>query len=102
MGSPENVALLRELCEAKATPFAKHLLTNDDVYRSFFSCRAFNGLIVKCSTLAPTDWIALIGDAAHGVAPFTGEGINSALESASILADVLINGGSATDFDSRR
>jgi len=100
--SPENIGRLREYCETKATPFAKHLLTSDDVYKTFFSCRAFNGLIVKCSTLAPVEWLALIGDSAHGVAPFTGEGINSALESASVLANVLIKGGSCADFDKER
>merc|ERR1712037_203621 len=42
------------------------------------------------------------GDAAHGVAPFTGEGINSALESAMILANVLIQGGSCRQFDDER
>jgi len=100
--TPENLAELRKLCEENATPFAEHLLTSDEIYKSFYSCRPFKGLIVKCSTLAPMDWIALIGDAAHAVAPFTGEGINSALESATILGNVLSKGGSCSDFDCER
>ena len=54
----------------------------------------------RCSSLAPTNWIALIGDAAHAVAPFTGEGINSALESAMLLSDILATpGASCAEFD---
>ena len=39
--SPENIGKLRALCEAKAAPFARHLLTSDEVYASHFSCRTF-------------------------------------------------------------
>ena len=72
--SPQNIARLREMCEAKAAPFAEHLLTSDEIYSSHFSCKTFNGKLIKCSTLAPLDWIGLIGDAGHAVAPYTGEG----------------------------
>lgn len=100
--TPENVAKLKAYCASNSKLFAENLLTSDQVHESFFSCRAFRGDIVKCSSLAPAEWVALIGDAAHAVAPFTGEGINSALESASILANVIIRGGSCKDFDNER
>ena len=76
--SAQNIAKLRALCETKATAFAQHLLTSDDVYRTHFNCNTFDGRIVKCSTLAPVEWIALVGDAGHAVAPYTGEGSKSA------------------------
>lgn len=95
--SPENIAKLKSLLvsnkeqsSAAGSRFAEHLLVSDEIYASFFKHRVFGGSIIKCSTLAPTDWIALIGDAAHAVAPYTGEGVNSALESASILAATLL------------
>jgi 2-polyprenyl-6-methoxyphenol hydroxylase-like FAD-dependent oxidoreductase len=72
--SAQNIARLRELCEAKASPFAEHLLTSDEIYRSHFSCKTFDGKLIKCSTLAPVDWVGLVGDAGHAVAPYTGEG----------------------------
>ena len=108
--SPENIAKLKAKCqESAAGMFAEHLLTSDEIYASFFQHRVFGGSIIKCSTLAPTDWIALIGDAAHAVAPYTGEGVNSALESASVLAatfcrktDNNTNNNTCADFDDLR
>ena len=39
--SAENIAKLRALCDKVAAPFAQHLLTSDDIYATFFQCRAF-------------------------------------------------------------
>jgi len=100
--TPENKAKLREYAHKLAPAFASHLLTSDDFYDNYFACKMFDGALVKCSTLSPSPWIALVGDAAHAVAPYTGEGINSALESASILAATLARGGTATDYDRER
>jgi len=108
--SPENIAKLRAYCQqAVPSDFVAHLLTTEEIYASFFQHRLFGGTIIKCSTLAPTKWIALIGDAAHAVAPYTGEGVNSALESASVLVDILgrnnnnnNNNNTCADFDDAR
>ena len=43
-----------------------------------------------------------MGDAGHAVAPFTGEGMNSALESAALLARVVNAGGSCAQYDEQR
>lgn len=100
--TPENVAALRRVMEKQAAVFLKHVFTDDQILKGFFDSKAFNGHILRCSTLAPTDWIALAGDAAHAVAPYTGEGINSSLESASILGTILAKNGTAKDYAAAR
>jgi len=102
--SPENIASLKALCERMGGGvFANDLLTSDDIYASFFRHRVFGGSLVRCSTLAPSDWIALVGDAGHAVAPYTGEGVNSSLESTRVLAGVLSNKDqNCSDYDAVR
>jgi kynurenine 3-monooxygenase len=79
-----RVQKLREYVEKYASAAAEHLL-DEEAYRRFYTNRAFDGVVVKCSSLNPAGWICLIGDAAHAVQPATGEGINSGLEDAAIL-----------------
>eukprot|EP00928_Gymnodinium_smaydae_P082629 TRINITY_DN6594_c0_g1_i1.p1 TRINITY_DN6594_c0_g1~~TRINITY_DN6594_c0_g1_i1.p1 ORF type:complete len:487 (-),score=87.59 TRINITY_DN6594_c0_g1_i1:266-1681(-) len=69
----------------KVAGFAAKNLLDDAAYKEFYECRAFDGLVIKCSCLNPAGWICLIGDAAHAVQPATGEGINSGLEDAAVL-----------------
>jgi len=100
----ENIAKLRAYVTAKesaASTFAEDLLRSDDSYASFFKNNAYGGSIIKCSTLAPTDWIALIGDAGHAVAPYTGEGVNASLESACVLVSTTLNSYATTTETSR-
>lgn len=85
----ERVQQLREYTQ-KCAGFAADNLLDDDAYRQFYSCRAFDGVVVKCSTLRPLDWLCFIGDAAHAVQPATGEGINSGLEDAAVLAKAVM------------
>eukprot|EP00931_Biecheleriopsis_adriatica_P039572 TRINITY_DN22623_c0_g1_i1.p1 TRINITY_DN22623_c0_g1~~TRINITY_DN22623_c0_g1_i1.p1 ORF type:complete len:474 (-),score=105.70 TRINITY_DN22623_c0_g1_i1:60-1457(-) len=82
--SDVNVAKLKEYVQ-KYAAFAADNLLDDEAYKGFYECRAFDGLVVKCSSLNPAGWICLIGDAAHAVQPATGEGINSGLEDACVL-----------------
>mmetsp|Transcript_17913 Transcript_17913/g.38109 ORF Transcript_17913/g.38109 Transcript_17913/m.38109 type:complete len:475 (-) Transcript_17913:53-1477(-) len=84
----ERIQQLRAYTEKYAAFAAKNLL-DDEAYRGFYKCRAFDGLVVKCSTLNPAGWICLIGDAAHAVQPATGEGINSGLEDAAVLGAIV-------------
>jgi len=85
--SEERVRRLRQYTEKHAGFAASHLL-DDEAYRGFYTCKAYDGLVIKCSCLNPAGWICLIGDAAHSVQPATGEGINSGLEDASILGQL--------------
>jgi hypothetical protein len=81
----ENIEKLKEYMK-KYAGLAYDNLLDDEAYRGFYNCRAFDGLVVKCSTLSPLDWLCFVGDASHAVQPATGEGINSGLEDASVLA----------------
>ncbi|CAE7193045.1 BNA4 [Symbiodinium natans] len=83
-----NVQKLKEYVQTHAKFVADNLL-DDEAYRKYYDCRAFGGVVVKCSCLNPAGWICLIGDAAHAVQPATGEGINSGLEDASVLGAAL-------------
>ena len=69
----ENIQQLKEYVQTHAKVVADNLL-DDDAYKKFYECRAFDGVVVKCSSLNPADWICIIGDAAHAVQPATGEG----------------------------
>ncbi|CAK0876403.1 unnamed protein product [Prorocentrum cordatum] len=85
----ERVEKLREYTTKHAKDFAENLL-DDEAYRGFYSCRAFDGIVVKCSCLNPAGWVCIIGDAAHAVQPATGEGINSGLEDAAVLGQAVL------------
>lgn len=80
----ERIEKLRNYVE-KYAKLAFDNLLDEGAYRRFYECRAFDGVVVKCSCLNPAGWVCLIGDAAHAVQPATGEGINSGLEDAAIL-----------------
>merc|ERR1712032_1498910 len=86
--TPGRIEKLKEYI-AQHAGIAQELL-DDDSYRRFYEGRAFDGVVVKCSCLNPAGWIAVIGDAAHAVQPATGEGINSGLEDAAVLAAAVL------------
>ena len=65
-------------------PFANDVVPEEE-YTNFFSRRMFTGAVVHSSFLQYKDWVAFLGDSAHSVLPATGEGVNSALEDASVL-----------------
>jgi len=98
--TPDRIKQLKAYV-AQHAGIAKDLL-DDDSYRGFYEGHAFDGLVIKCSCLNPAGWIAVIGDAAHAVQPATGEGINSGLEDAAVLAAAARQNPSSpfTAFDS--
>lgn len=72
-------------------PLVLPLLTRD-AYVDFFGRAPFGGAVVRCSRVSHDEWLVLLGDAAHSVIPPTGEGVNSGLEDAMLLADALASG----------
>lgn len=93
--TPENVGRLRDYVRSYA-PLTAPLLTDAD-YAAFFGRDSFSGAVVRCPFVNAGEWLILIGDAAHSVIPPTGEGVNSGLEDAHLLADHLAS-GSLTPF----
>lgn len=88
--SPENIAALRRHL-AEHAPLAEPLLRDEDL-AAYFTRRSFSGAVIRCSKLAFDEWLVLLGDAAHGVLPPTGEGANSGLEDAAVLAALSASG----------
>jgi kynurenine 3-monooxygenase len=42
-----------------------------------------------CRPWVHGDWLALVGDAAHALVPFLGQGLNAGLEDCSVLAECI-------------
>lgn len=100
--SDANVAALRRHLEEHAS-LAAPLFTDEDL-RAYFGRDPFSGAVIHCPQIAFDDWLLLAGDAAHGVIPPTGEGINSGLEDAFLIAEHLASGSATpwTDFEAAR
>ncbi len=58
---------------------------NDDYFRNPTSSL----VTVRCSPWVANDKVALIGDAAHAIVPFYGQGMNAGFEDCSVLLDCL-------------
>lgn len=83
--TPQNVTALADYL-AEHAPLAAPLLRAEDLM-PFFDREPFSGAVVICPRIAFDEWVLLMGDAAHSVIPSTGEGVNSGLEDAAILAE---------------
>jgi len=103
-GDPAEALLLsREPTEDHINALRRHLrqyaplvlpLLTRDAYVDFFGRAPFGGAVVRCPRVSHDEWLVLLGDAAHSVIPPTGEGVNSGLEDAMLLADALASGSS--------
>ena len=100
--SEANVAALRAMLRRLA-PRVEPLLPDDEL-RRFFARRTFRGAVVEVNRANAGEFLLLVGDAAHSVLPPTGEGINSGLEDAVVLAECVRAGGGApfADYNARR
>eukprot|EP01135_Chromosphaera_perkinsii_P009182 Nk52_evm17s1671 gene=Nk52_evmTU17s1671 len=76
-------------CVAPMLYRSQTTMFNREEMMQYFHRKAFTGAVTWVSKLAIDDWALLIGDAAHAVIPATGEGVNSSLEDALVLQQVL-------------
>lgn len=100
--SEDRITALRRYLEHNA-PLLPPLLTHAN-YADFFNREPLGGAVVRCPYVSHDEWLVLLGDAAHSVIPPTGEGVNSGLEDAMLLAEALASGSSTplTDYDEAR
>ncbi|MGZ8634037.1 MAG: FAD-dependent oxidoreductase [Solirubrobacteraceae bacterium] len=70
---------MREYC-------ADLLEASPDLLHDFFARPPSPLVAGGCSPWIQGDWLALIGDAAHAIVPFLGQGLNAGLEDCSVLA----------------
>ena len=60
-----------------------------DLAEQYFRNPQSNLAIIRCSPWTYKDKVALIGDAAHAIVPFYGEGMNAGYEDCKVLNDLL-------------
>uniref|UniRef100_A0A0G4IAQ4 FAD-binding domain-containing protein n=1 Tax=Chromera velia CCMP2878 TaxID=1169474 RepID=A0A0G4IAQ4_9ALVE len=106
----ENVQKLKEYVKERCWPFEDvDRFFSEDELKAWFSRRIFTGALTRVSKLTYGGFVLLMGDAAHGVYPATGEGINGGMEDVRVLMETLDShrvkvkeGGSPTEAASLR
>lgn len=69
--------------------FEKGLMTKEDVLKSFNENPRGSLICIKCSPYNFEDKCIIIGDAAHSMVPFYGQGMNCGFEDVRVLMDIL-------------
>jgi len=69
--------------------FADAIPMLPDLTEQYFRNPQSNLAIIRCGPWTHKDKVALIGDAAHAIVPFYGEGMNSGYEDCKVLNDLL-------------
>jgi kynurenine 3-monooxygenase len=69
--------------------FADALSLMPTLVEDFFANPAGNLVTVKCDPYHHADQVLLVGDAAHAVVPFYGQGMNASFEDCTILDDLM-------------
>ncbi|KAF6207704.1 hypothetical protein GE061_016152 [Apolygus lucorum] len=67
------------------------LIGRDNLVNTYMSNRPSNLVSIKCSKYHSGSKLIIIGDAAHAMVPFYGQGMNAGFEDCSILDDLLHN-----------
>lgn len=71
-------------------PDAVSLIGKDRLVADFFSHKASPLISIKCNPYHKNNKILIIGDAAHAMVPFYGQGMNAGFEDCCILEDLLM------------
>ena len=75
------------------TTFPDVLPLAPDIVREYFGHPTASMVSVKCYPWTYQDKVALIGDAAHGVVPFYGQGMNAGFEDCTVLDQIMARHG---------
>jgi kynurenine 3-monooxygenase len=90
LGQPEHVRALF----GEQFPDVVPLIT--DLERTFFENPTGRMVTIKCDAWHYRDRALLLGDAAHAIVPFFGQGMNCGFEDCSVLDELLSGGGAGS------
>lgn len=73
----------------KYFPDSVSLIGEDKLYKDFFKSKAQPLVMIKCRPHHISDKVLLLGDAAHAMVPFYGQGMNAGFEDCTVLNELL-------------
>ncbi len=85
----DNIKDEQDLMRFFGEHFADAIPLLPDLAEQYFRNRQSNLAIIRCGPWTHKDKVALIGDAAHAIVPFYGEGMNAGYEDCKVLNDLL-------------
>lgn len=93
VGTEERLLAFFERHFADSIP----LLTRSGLIASFFNAKPSPLISIKCKPYNYRDKVLLMGDAAHAMVPFYGQGMNCGFEDCSVLEELLAASGDSPD-----
>ncbi|MBT8240719.1 MAG: FAD-dependent monooxygenase, partial [Acidimicrobiia bacterium] len=88
-GSFAELSTAEAVTEFFASEFADFADLVPDLAEQFFDNPTGNLSTIRCSDWSHSDVSVFLGDAAHAIVPFHGQGMNAAMESAAVLVEEL-------------